>query len=488
MALRTGKQFLEGLRDDREVWLGGERVADVTAHPGLCRGAETLAALMDRNHRPELREVLSYAVDGGTERAPMALLPPRTREDLERRSAAMLDWARLSGGMLGRTPDYLNASFMAFAAAHEFFAAVRPEFGDNVLRYYEKVRDEDLVLTHTLVNPQVNRRLTADGTPSPEVALHLVREDSRGLIVRGARLLATLGPISDELAVFPSTVLKVSPESRPFALAFALPNATPGMKYVCRDSYDQGKSHFDAPLSSRFEEMDAVVIFDDVLVPWERVFLYDDPAACNAAYKETNAVVHMMHQVVCKNVAKAEFIVGLLCAMAEASERDQLPAVQGMVAEAMWIAESMKAFLRAAEADASLDAWSTMTPARMPLDTARNVFPKMYPRLAELVQLLGSSSLMATPAEADFDSPLADDLERYFPLATLGARDRVGLFRLAADVAASGFGNRQLLYERFFFGPPERMASAFYGIYNKAPLVERIHDFLGQGAEDDERS
>ncbi len=478
MGIRTGKQYLEGLRDDREVWLRGERVADVTEHPALRRGAESLARLLDRQHQPELRELLTYPTGQGDERAAMSLLRPMSREDLERRTRAMLDWARQSGGMMGRTPDYLNSSFMAFASAHEYFAAVRPEFGENVASYYERIRHGDLVLTHTLVNPQVNRRLTADGTPSEDVALHVVRETDRGLIVRGARLLATLGPLSDEIAVFPSTVLKVTPASRPFALAFAIPSATPGMKYLCRDSYDEGKSHFDAPLSSRFEEMDAVVIFQDVLVPWERVFLYDDPQACNEAYRETSAVVHMMHQVTCKNLAKAEFMVGLLCAMARASERDQLPAVQGMIAEAMWIAESMRAFLRAGEVDAEPDRWGTMAPVRMPLDTARNVFPTMYPRLAELVQLLGSSSLMATPSEADFAAPIAEDIERYLHLARADPRDRVALFRLAQDVAASGFGHRQVLYERFFFGPPERMASAFFSIYDKEPLMDRVRELL----------
>jgi 4-hydroxyphenylacetate 3-monooxygenase len=382
--------------------------------------------------------------------------------------------------MLGRTPDYLNVSFMAFAAAAEFFARCRPAFGDNIRRYYEKIRREDLVLTHTLVNPQVNRRLSADGTPSEEVALHVVKETDAGLVVRGARLLATLGPLSDEIAVFPSTVLKAVSASRPYALAFAVANNTPGMTYLCRDSYDVGKSHFDAPLSSRFEEMDAVVIFDDVVVPWERVFLYDDPTLCNEAYGATNAIVHMMHQVVCKNLAKAEFIVGLLCAMTQASERHNDLRVQGMIAEAMWIAESMRAFLRTSEVDAKEDAWGTFTPQRRPLDTARNLFPNMYPRLVELVQLLGSSSLMATPCEADFSGEIADDVERYFHLANLNARDRIALFRLAQDVAASGFGSRQVLYERFFFGPPERTAAAYFTLYDKEPLIERVRDLLAR--------
>jgi 4-hydroxyphenylacetate 3-monooxygenase len=483
MGVRTGAEYLEGLRDGREVWIGGERVDDVTRDPRLRRGAESLARLIDRQRDPSLEKVLTYAseTDPG-ERYAMSFLRPNAVEDVARRGASYYEWAKWSHGMFGRTPDYLNASFMAFASARDLFERCRKGFGDNVVRYYERVRNGDLVLTHTLVNPQVNRRLTAEGNPSEEVALRVVKETDAGLVVRGARLLATLGPLSDEIAVFPSTILKVSPESKPYALAFALANGTPGMRYLCRDSYDTGKSVFDAPLSSRFEEMDSVVIFDDVLVPWERVFLYDDPALCNEAYAKTSAVVHMMHQVVCKNLAKAEFIVGLLCAMVKASERDSDPRVQGLVAEAMWIAESMRSFLRHGEVDAERDEWGTMAPLRRPLDTARNVFPRMYPRLVEIVQLLGSSSLMATPSEADFDGPLAEEVERYFQLANLDSRDRVALFRLAQDVAVSGFGNRQALYERFFFGPPERMASAFFQLYDKEPYIERVRELLGRSA------
>ena len=480
MGIRTGNAYLEGLRDGRNVWLHGERVKDVTSCPALRRGAESIAQLLDRQHEAALRDLLTYAADDGEERFGMSFLRPRCREDVARRGAAMYDWAKWSNGMLGRTPDYLNVSFTAFAGAAEFFARNRPEFGDNIRRYYDKMRHDDLVLTHTLVNPQVNRQLTTDGTPSEDVALHVVKETDAGVIVQGARLLATLGPLSDEIAVFPSTVLKAAPESRPYALAFAVASHTPGMKYLCRDSYDAGKSHFDAPLSSRFEEMDAVVVFDQVFVPWERVFLYDDPVLCNEAYGATNAVVHMMHQVVCKNLAKAEFIVGLLCAMTHASDRHKDIHVQGMIAEAMWIAESMRAFLRVGEVDAEEDVWGTFTPQRRPLDTARNLFPRMYPRLVELVQLLGSSSLMATPCEADFSGEIADDVQRYFHLANLNARDRVALFRLAQDVAASGFGNRQVLYERFFFGPPERTAAAYFGIYDKEPLIERVREILAR--------
>lgn len=480
MGIRTAKEYLAGLRDDRAVYLGGERVKDVSKHPGLARGAQSMAALLERQHDPKLSDLLSYPADNGKDRYAMSFLPARSREDVARRGAAMYDWAKWSGGMMGRTPDYLNSSFTAFASAADYFAECRPDFADNVKNYYRKIRDNDLVLTHTLVNPQVNRQLTADGSQSEDVALRLIKETDAGLVVSGARLLATLGPLSDEMVVFPSTVLKVSDESIPYAMAFALPNGTAGMRYICRDSYDVGKQPYDAPLSSRFEEMDAVVIFDNVMVPWERVFLYNAPQLCNQAYAKTNAVVHMMHQVACKNLAKSEFIVGLLCTMTRASERDKDPNVQGMIAEAMWICESMRSFLRLAELDAKEDQWGMYCPDRTPLDTGRNLFPKMYPRLMELVQILGSSSLMATPSEADFKGEVKKDVERYFHLANLNSRDRIALFRLAQDVAVSGFGARQMLYERFFFGPPDKMASAYFKIYDKEPLMERVKTMLGR--------
>ena len=189
----------------------------------------------------------------------------------------------------------------------------------------------------------------------------------------------------------------------------------------------------------------------------------------------------MMHQVVAKNVAKTEFLLGVACLMVDTLGSGQIPQVQERIAEIIMNLEVMKACLRAAEADASLDQWGVMCPDRMPLDIARNLYPKMYPRMVEILQLLGSSSLMAIPSEADFDSELAQDLELYLSTGTATGKERVQLFRLAWDVACSAFGSRQALYERFFFGDPSRMASALYSIYDKEPLIERVRDFLRQG-------
>ena len=142
------------------------------------------------------------------------------------------------------------------------------------------------------------------------------------------------------------------------------------------------------------------------------------------------------------------------------------------------MAESVRAFLYSAEHKAHEDQWGLYIPERRPLDTSRNLFPKMYQRLIELVQQLGSSSLMATPCEVDFQSEISGDVEQYFQVANLASLDRVALFRLAQDVAVSGFGSRQGLYERFFFGPPHLMAAVYYDLYNKDEMMDRVDELL----------
>jgi 4-hydroxyphenylacetate 3-monooxygenase len=483
MTLRSGDQYLASLRDSRDIWLHGHKVEDVTTEPGLARGAKTLAALLDRQASPEWRETLSFEEEDGS-RTPLSFLIPRSVEDIHRRGRAYHEWAKWSHGMFGRTPDYKNASVMAFAAAADFLnsgTAERPaDFAANMRAYYAEAKRGDYVLTHTLVNPQFSAERVKQGLSSPEVALQVVAERSGGIVVNGARLLATLGPLANEIEVFPSTLLKAAPENIPYAFAFTLPVATPGLRMICRDSYDNGRSTFDTPLAARFEEMDAVVIFDQVFVPWERVFMYKDPLLCNRAFAETGAVIHMMHQVACAKLAKAEFIVGLLCAMAKASDKDKDAIVKGRIAEVMWMAETVRALLYAAQMQAHADRWGNVVPLRQPLDTCRNLFPRFYPKMIEAIQMLGSSSLMATPGEADFGNGIAADVEKYFELTNASSRDRVAIFRLAHDVAVSGFGNRQVLYERFFFGPPEVMAGIYYDLYDKSAVIDRVESLLRQ--------
>ena len=479
MGARTGSEYLEGLQQgNAEIWLGDERITDVTTHPALQGCARSMAALYDMQHTENLRDEMTYPSPTTGDPVGLSFITPRTHEDLQKRSAMMFNWSRFSGGMLGRSSDYINVEIMAAAAAADFYNQNDPRFGENARNYYEYARENDLCMTHTLVNPQSNRALTASGHPSADVALRIVDENADGMVVRGARILATLGPLADEIMVFPSTVLKAASDTNSFAFAFTIPCGTRGMKFICRESLAYGDSQVDHPLSSRFEEMDTIVVFDDVLVPWDRVFLKSDPNLCTRHFPETGCLAHMAQQVAIKNVCKTEFVLGIACSIAEALGSNEFQHVQEKIAECMVNLEVMKACLRASEADAKIDKWGVMAPDRAPLDAARNIFPKLYPRMIEILQLLSASSLMMIPPDSAMESPIAEDIDRYLAVANRDARSRIKLFRLAWDVACSAFAGRQVLYERFFFGDPVRMMSVLYHTYDKQPLIDRVDAFL----------
>jgi 4-hydroxyphenylacetate 3-monooxygenase len=226
--------------------------------------------------------------------------------------------------------------------------------------------------------------------------------------------------------------------------------------------------------------MDAIVFFDDVLVPWERVFLLGDVELCNRTSEETNRNSHSGHQVVTKQVVKTEFILGLANLMVSTLGSGQLTQVQEMMADIIEHLELMKACLRAAEADAKVDQWGVMCPARMPLMAARRLFIRMYPRMAEILHLLGSSSLMALPTEADLHGPLARELQDYLDTDTTSAEDRVKLFRLAWDTCCSAFASRQVLYERYFGGNALQNSIILYNLYDKEPMTDWVRQFLEQ--------
>ena len=475
---RHGAQVLQRLRErPPAIWYGGEAVRDATIHPALQGGVHTLAHLYDLQW--EQAEAMLY--DSPTTGRPVArsFMMPKTRAELESISRAMKVWASATFGMMGRVPDYINRAMTGYAAGAAFLAEADPRFGANASRYYEYLRENDLCLTHTLIAPQANRAVSSANQADPFLAARVKEENGAGIVIRGCRMLATL-PISDELMVFPSTLLKSAEEDAPYAFGFSIPNDTPGLRFICRESVDYGRSHFDHPLGSRFEEMDAVVVFDDVHVPWENVFLYRDIKRCNEAYSRTGAIVHMTHQVVVKNIAKCEFLLGLASLLVHSIGAETFQHIQEKLAE-IWVnLETMQAFLRAAEADAQLDEWGVMRPAWDPLDAARNLFPRLYPRMIEIIQQIGASGLVSMPTERDVQGPLAADIRKYYQAARAQAFDRIPLFRLAWDASLSAFASRQVLYERFFFGDPVRMAGALVTGHNAEiqQYAEKVRAFV----------
>ena len=474
---RSGAQFLEGLANDREreIWIGGERVANPLDHPLLRSGAESIARVFDT--QLEHAEVC-LAPDPDTGRlVNRTHLIPRTREDLEKRRASMEVIAAATGGMMGRVPDYLNVTFACFAGAADVWARRGNERGaENIVNYQKLMKDRDLSTTHAIMNPVADRSKPDAQQMGGEISLHKVGECAEGIIVRGARMLATLAPFADEISVYPGSPLQEGDEA--YAIAFALPMSTPGLRFICRDSFAKPQSTFDYPLSARFDEMDAVVVFDDVVVPWDRVFLDGDLLGYDEVITDTGWRGHIMHQAFTRSYVKLVFAFGLGHVMAQTTGVARFDHVQEKLGQIWNMTELTRSALVTAEADSYLDDHGVWYPHDRPLMALRGEMPKWLPRTHELLQLIGGGSFMATPSEADFNSAIRGDIEKYFQAAGADAERRVRLFRLAWDFIGSDLGGRSELYERFYLSDSWRMTQLAYRTADTTFAEAMVERFL----------
>jgi 4-hydroxyphenylacetate 3-monooxygenase len=476
MTVRTGKQFLEGLHDDREIWLEGERVEDVTTHPKFARMAQTLADVYDLQHNAKYRDELTFKSPSSGDPVALSYMIPENQDDLMRRHRAFEIVADATHGILGRTPDYVNVQVTSCRQLYAEYGANQAWLGKNLIAYHEYIRENDVCVTHAFGHPQVNRGAALTEQPDPYVATGIVEEAKDGLIVRGAKLLATLAPFSDELFCPPYRPAR--PDESIFCLGFSIPVATPGLKFICRESYDTGRSPYDQPLSSRYDEMDALAVFDDVLIPWDHVFSYSDVEVHNALVSGIPMWRQYMQQVMLRTVAKLEFILGVAHEMVEAIGIGGFSHIQEKMAEIIDTTETVRAYLRAAEADAGPWKGDGIWLAPEPCMAMRHSWPDAYARVVAILQQLGAGGFMLTPTEVDMTGPIEPLMGKYFQGANIAAKDRVRLFRLAWDLIGTQFGARSTLYERYFNGDVVRLRQVRFATYDYTRAKRSYDDFM----------
>lgn len=474
MPARDGDKYLATLRtrDKPEIWIGAEQVEDVTTHPAIKPAVTQMAQLYDLQHETARRDyMLSSGADGNS--YGNSLLIPQSQDDLLKRRKMHQAWAEHTYGMMGRSTDFMNAMLTAWYISADYFGP----YADNVRSYYEYVRDNDIFLTHVLINPQVDRSKPPSEQPDPFTYLGVVRETDEGLIVRGAKMLATAGAYADEMLVWPFG--RFSPKDAPYAISFAIPMNAPGVRQIVREPYAK-PNVFDHPLSSRYDELDSIIVFDDVLVPWNRVFMNQDPERVNNLGRGVNSNAFTGHQTSVRLLAKLQFIAGLAMLGAESIQTSSFPNVQDMIGEITTYIELTKAAIIASEADPVILDNGIYTPNVVPLLAIRNSGNRWYPRVRELMQLLLAGGLMYQPASAEiFSSPIAADIEKYYRGAEMNAKDKIKLFKAASDVAVSAFGARHELYERFYSGDPMFLrVMTQYQAYDKSEAMGMAQRFL----------
>jgi len=479
-------QYLERLqKTPREVWLRGERVEDVTSHPAFRAPTRQIARLYDMQHEPAYADVLTRPGPNGP--IGTSFVAPTSYADLVGRREAFQVWSEATLGLMGRSPDFLNTTVMAFAEEPGVFAQLGQRYADNVARYYEYVRDNDLFLTHALITPQTDRSRSSAEQADAFLHMGVVEETADGLIVRGARMLATLAPMADELIIYSLPGLRPGDERH--AAVFAIPIETPGLRLISREPFDDGtRNRFDHPLSAHFEEADSLVVFDDVLVPWDRVFLHGSVELANKLYAETNLRQHTAHQTGVRGLVKMQFITGVAMKLAQTVKIDSFLHVQHKLGELVAATETCRALIRAAEIDhETSSSGNSLRCGFLPLQTLRMHLSAAYPKAAEVLQTLGAGGLLMMPSAEDFGSEIGDDIARYFQGADgLDATQRVRLYKLAWDLCGDGFGQRAVQYERYYAGDPVRLYAMNYLAYDKTDafrLVDRALDLSGDPQE-----
>ena len=452
LGLRTGDEYLRSLQDGRRVYVGGERVDDVTRHPAFAAAARSIARLYDIAADPANHDVMTFITPEG-KRALRAYQIPRSHADLRDRRLSAEMWAESTFGLMGRSPDHVAGFFCGYAAVPEVFAKGGKEFADNVVAFYKKLRDNHQYVSYAIVPPQIDRSKPAHAQADPTLYAGVVQERDDGIVLKGAQQLATGGVYCDYLYI--SSIHPLQPGDENYAIGVAVPANATGLKLYPRRPFGAlATSSFDYPLSGRFDETDCFVVLDDVFVPWEHVFIYRNLEIARDQWWKTPAHLYGNHQAQCRYVTKLRFMAGLAKRMNELTGNDANPAVQVQMGELVSLVSIIEHALLSQEVAATIDTNGVLWPSRTGLYSIMALQSELNSRMIEIIRELTGAGMITLPSSiADFTGEETQaDVARYFRSASSEARERVALMRLAWDFIGTEFGSRHQQYEKFYGG------------------------------------
>ncbi|MHA4854556.1 4-hydroxyphenylacetate 3-hydroxylase family protein [Rhodococcus sp. MSC1_016] len=476
--MRTGAEYLASLNDGRTVLVDGEKVDNVLEHPAFAPVAHTIAEMFDL--AADETNGMQYTAPETGSTANKVFGIPRSRDELADRRAAIETWAQHTHGWIGRSPDHVGTFLAAFAAHPEMFANDGGrDFGANVSDYYKRLLNENLYVSYAIIPPQVSRATTASGWEGEYLQAGVVEETADGLIIRGSQMLATGGAIADE--IFVSCIKPLGPDDTDFAVGFVVPTNAAGLKqYVRRPYIPAVTSGFDYPLTSRYDEPDSLLVFDDVLIPWDRVFVDRDTTGVRRQFFDTGAHVLGNWQAQIRFATKLQFIAGVARRVTQVNGVDKIPSVQEKLGELAALVSGVQSAVLAAEYTAEPDDAGMWLPGKAALYGSMGLQSEIYPRvIAILRDLVGGGVLQLPSSVKDLTSPLtAPDIQRYVQSPGVPAEERVKLFKLAWDIIGSEFAGRHQQYEMFYAGAPFVVKGAYtYRNYDYDSAVQKVVQF-----------
>lgn len=476
----TGEEYIESLRDGRTVYFHGEKVTDVTTHPAFRNSVRSVARMYDALHDPAQRDVLTCETDTGSGGWTQRFFRiPRSAEDLVGARDAIAQWQRGVYGWMGRSPDYKAAFLGTLGAFPEFYG----DYADNARYWYRRSQEEVSYWNHAIVHPPVDRHLGPD--QAGEVCMRVESENDNGLVVSGAKVVATGSALThfNFIAHFGGVPL----QDPRYAIVCTTPMDADGVKLICRNSYELQAattgSPFDYPLSSRLDENDSILVFDQVLIPWENVFLYRDVDKANNFFPATGFLPRFTFHGLARLCVKLDFLAGVLSKALRATGAREYRGVQANLGEVIAIRNLMWGLSDAMAK--SPDPWENgaVQPSMAYGMAYRTFTPMFYPRIKEISQQVVASGLIYVNSNAkDFGS---DEIRPYLDKYVRGSNgieavDRMKIMKLLWDATASEFGGRHELYERNYAGNNEQIKFENLAAADVSGLTEALEGFADQ--------
>ncbi|HZG70612.1 MAG TPA: 4-hydroxyphenylacetate 3-hydroxylase N-terminal domain-containing protein [Chondromyces sp.] len=479
----TGKEYIESLRDGREVYLNGEKIEDVTTHPAYRNSVRSIARMYDALHDEEMSKVLTTETEYG-DRTHKFFKTPRSAQDLLESRDAIAQWSRLSYGYMGRTPDY-KASFTAQLDA---YAEYYKGFEENAKAWYRKASREVPFINHTIINPQVDRSKPLH--ENKDVFVRAVKELDDGIVVSGAKMVGTAAALTHYNFVSNYGPMDLGDGDQSHALIFLVPMNAPGLKMISRQSYEQAAAvtgtPFDYPLSSRFDENDAVIVLDNVFIPWENVLAYKNVEVTNKFFVETGFLNRFAFHGCTRFAVKLDFLAGLLLKATEASGTKGFRGVQVNIGEVLALRNTFWGLSTAMATDPEAGHNGMVNPNGYYAHAYRVLAPTTWPRVINIIEQVVAGGLIQLPSSAkDFQNPeLRPYLDKYYRGTGIDAENRVKLMKLIWDAVGTEFAGRHELYEINYAGNTENIRLEALKHAEGVGAAERYRAFVDTALSD----
>ncbi|OWP56845.1 MAG: 4-hydroxyphenylacetate 3-hydroxylase [Thermoplasmatales archaeon B_DKE] len=481
--MRNGNDYLDSL-GKREVYINGEKVSDVRKSPSFKGILGTLKKLYDFSYDPENH--MQFTTEWGT-RGNIIYNIPKSYEDMRQRHEAIKAWAQITMGFVGRSPDHVGSFLAGFAANSSVFDRDKRKFSSNVIRHYRNLVDTDVYFSYAIIPPQVDRSKKAHELPDKRIQVSVVEEREDGIVVRGSQMLATGAAVADVL--FVSCIPPLSEGDEDYALSFVVPVGAKGLKLYCRSPYETGKSSvFDYPMSTRFDESDATVVFDDVFIPWEDIFAYRDVKLLQAQFFETPAHIYGNNQAQVRLAVKLRFISGLAASVSRMNGTDRIQGVLERLGELASLASIVEGMALASETTGSVMDRGYFVPNPRFLYGPMGLQAEIYPRAIGILRELSGAGVLQLPSTInELNNPeTMKDLSKYIRSTDFDTVSRTKLFKLVWDVIGSEFAGRHLQYEMFYAGAPYVSRMYAYRNFDYQSATDAVKKFMSEYGLEDE--